>query len=85
VESWEWKAVEGKFFLHSTLYVPSTTFQAPPSVEKRAEDHTQDGQCHPGQQIDHIMVSQVEGGENESADDGQKEIKEELFVTMGQV
>jgi hypothetical protein len=29
------------------------------------------------------MVPQVDGGENEAADDGQKDIEEELFVTMG--
>jgi len=31
------------------------------------------------------MVSQVDGGEDESTDDGQKEIEEELFIAMGQV
>jgi hypothetical protein len=54
-------------------------------VKGRAKDHTQDGQCHSDQKIDHIVISQVDGGENESADDGHKEIKEELFVAMGQV
>ena len=59
--------------------------KVPPSVEERAKDHTEDGQCHSDQKIDHIMVSQVEGGENQSTDDGEKEIEEQLFIAMGQV
>jgi hypothetical protein len=31
------------------------------------------------------MVSQVDGGENESTDNGKKEIEEELFIAMRQV
>jgi hypothetical protein len=61
------------------------TFCIPPSVEKRANDHTQNGQCRPDQEVNHIMVSQIEGGENESADDGEEEIEEALFIAMGQV
>jgi hypothetical protein len=72
-------------FIPKSLNSSIFDLKGPPSMEERAKDHTQDGQCHPDQNIDHIMVSQVEGGENQSTDDGQKEIEEQLFVAMGQV
>jgi len=31
------------------------------------------------------MVPQVDGGENESTDNREKEIEKELFIAMGQV
>ena len=46
-------------------------------MEERAKDHTQDGQGYSDQKIDYIMVSQIDGGENQATDDGQEEIEEE--------
>jgi len=59
--------------------------KVPPSMKSRAEDHTPYGECHSDQEINHIMVPQVDGGENESTDNREKEIEKELFIAMGQV
>jgi len=75
------------FFLQVTTsfnhFLPSTP-HIPVLIESRTKDHATHSKCRSNEEIDHIMISQVDCRENESTDDREKEIKEELFITMSQ-
>jgi hypothetical protein len=58
--------------------------RVPPFVQLATNEGTPYGQCDTDHEIDDIMVSQVDGGENEAADNGEEDIKENFLIATGQ-
>ena len=57
----------------------------PIAIERWSHDHGPCRNCSSGHQVNHIMISEIDGREDKAADDGKKNIKENPFIPVGQV
>jgi hypothetical protein len=78
------KGSRKNYFLNSILHVLNTAFHAPPSIKESADDHAPDRQSSSNKKIDDIVVPQINGRENESTDNREKNIEEDSFIAVGQ-
>jgi hypothetical protein len=69
-----------KITLHPSIFYS----KIPPPIKDRSDVRTADGQCHAGHQINDIMISQVDCGEDETRDNREEDIEENFFVAVSQ-